>query len=139
LDGAMSSIRILPEIVDAVKGDIEIMIDSGIRSGQDVLKAIALGADHTMIGRAFVYGLGAMGQAGVTQALEVIHKELDTTLALCGGKTMADLNRDTLYIQGFQPQRCLSIGLHGLLFLKYPRRRHNSTPNRAIRAIYRFT
>ena len=105
LDGALSSIRALPEIVDAVKGEIEIMIDSGIRSGQDVLKAIALGADHTMIGRAFVYGLGAMGQEGVTKSLSVIHKELDTTLALCGGKTMTDLNRDKLFIpKDFDPR-----------------------------------
>lgn len=98
LDGALSTIRVLPSIVDAVKGKIEIMIDGGIRSGQDVLKAIALGADHTMIGRAYVHGLGAMGEFGVSEALRVIHSELDTTLALCGGKTMSDLNRGTLFI-----------------------------------------
>jgi L-lactate dehydrogenase (cytochrome) len=89
LDGALSSIRMLPRIMDAVGDKIEVHLDSGIRSGQDVLKALALGAKGTMIGRAFVYGLGAMGQAGVTKALEVIHKELDTTMALCGERDVA--------------------------------------------------
>jgi len=98
LDGALSSIRMLPQIVDAVGDDIEIHLDSGIRSGQDVLKALALGAKGTMIGRAFVYGLGAMGEKGVTSALEVIHKELDTTMALCGRRKIDELNRDILLI-----------------------------------------
>ena len=98
LDGALSSIRVLPEIVEAVGGDIEVHLDSGIRSGQDVLKALALGAKGTMIGRAFVYGLGAMGQAGVTRALEVIHKELDTTMALCGEKSVENLGRHNLLV-----------------------------------------
>ncbi|MCE8539632.1 alpha-hydroxy-acid oxidizing protein [Ruegeria pomeroyi] len=98
LDGALSSIRVLPEIMDAVGGDIEVHLDSGIRSGQDVLKALALGAKGTMIGRAFVYGLGAMGQAGVTKALEVIHRELDVTMALCGEKNVADLGRHNLLV-----------------------------------------
>ena len=84
LDGAESSIRALPAIVDAVGKEIEIHMDGGIRSGQDVLKARALGAKGTYIGRAYIYGLGAMGEAGVTRALQVIHKELDTTMALCG-------------------------------------------------------
>jgi L-lactate dehydrogenase (cytochrome) len=84
LDGAESSIRALPAIVDAVGKEIEIHMDGGIRSGQDVLKARALGAKGTYIGRAYIYGLGAMGEAGVTKALQVIHKELDTTMALCG-------------------------------------------------------
>ena len=84
LDGAASSIRALPEVVDAVKNQVEIWFDGGIQSGQDVLKALALGADATMIGKAFAYGLGAMGEAGVTRALELIEKELDVTLALCG-------------------------------------------------------
>ena len=84
LDGAISSIRALPEIAEAVQGKTEVWVDGGIRSGQDVLRALALGADATMIGRAFLYGLGAMGEAGVTRALEIIRAELDVTMALCG-------------------------------------------------------
>lgn len=84
LDGAQSSIEALPSIVQAVGSQIEVHMDGGIRSGQDVLKAVALGAKGTYIGRAFLYGLGAMGQAGVTKALEIIHKELDLTMAFCG-------------------------------------------------------
>jgi L-lactate dehydrogenase (cytochrome) len=98
LDGALSSIRMLPQIMDVVGDKIEVHLDSGIRSGQDVLKALALGAKGTMIGRAFVYGLGAMGQQGVTRALEVIHKELDTTMALCGERDVADLGRHNLLL-----------------------------------------
>jgi L-lactate dehydrogenase (cytochrome) len=98
LDGALSSIRMLPRIMDAVGDKIEVHLDSGIRSGQDVLKALALGAKGTMIGRAFVYGLGAMGQAGVTKALEIIHKELDTTMALCGERDVANLGRHNLLL-----------------------------------------
>jgi L-lactate dehydrogenase (cytochrome) len=84
LDGAPSSISALPAIVQAVGSRIEVWMDGGIRSGQDVLKARALGARGTMIGRAFVYGLGAMGEAGVTKALQIIHKELDVTMAFTG-------------------------------------------------------
>ena len=84
LDGAQSSIGALPAIVDAVGSQIEVHMDGGIRSGQDVLKARALGARGTYIGRSFLYGLGAMGEAGVTKALEIIHKELDLTMAFCG-------------------------------------------------------
>ena len=98
LDGALSSIRILPEIMDAVGDSVEVHLDSGIRSGQDVLKALALGARGTYIGRAFVYGLGAMGQKGVTAALDVIHKELDTTMALCGETSVRDLGRHNLLV-----------------------------------------
>ncbi len=98
LDGALSSIRVLPDIVDAVGDKIEVHIDSGIRSGQDVLKALALGAKGTYIGRAFIYGLGADGEAGVTKALEVIHKELDTTMGLCGATRVEQLTREKLYI-----------------------------------------
>ncbi|MCA2008330.1 alpha-hydroxy acid oxidase [Tritonibacter mobilis] len=98
LDGALSSIRMLPRIMDAVGDQVEVHLDSGIRSGQDVLKALALGATGTMIGRAFVYGLGAMGQQGVTRALEVIHKELDTSMALCGEKNVANLGRHNLLV-----------------------------------------
>jgi len=98
LDGALSSIRVLPSILDAVGDQVEVHLDSGIRSGQDVLKAMAMGAKGTYIGRAFVYGLGAMGQAGVTRALEVIHKELDTTMALCGETHVGNLGRHNLLI-----------------------------------------
>src|SRR5690606_28755570 len=90
LDGAPSSISVLPEIVDAVGDKIEVHVDGGIRSGQDVLKALCLGAKGTYIGRPFLYGLGANGKAGVTRALEIIRKELDTTLALCGKRNIAD-------------------------------------------------
>ncbi len=98
LDGALSSIRMLPGIVDAVGDSVEVWLDSGIRSGQDVLKALAMGARGTMIGRSYIYGLGAMGEAGVTRALEVIHKELDTSLALCGERDVLALRRDNLLI-----------------------------------------
>jgi len=84
LDGALSAIKALPAIVDAVGDKVEVWMDGGIRSGQDVLRAIAMGAQGTLIGRAFLYGLGAGGQAGVTKALEIIHKELDLTMGLCG-------------------------------------------------------
>jgi L-lactate dehydrogenase (cytochrome) len=103
LDGALSSIRALPSIVDAVGDKIEVHMDSGIRSGQDVLKALSLGAKGTYIGRAFVNGLGAMGEAGVTKALEVIQKELVTTMGLCGEQTINDLGRHNLLIpKGFE-------------------------------------
>ena len=98
LDGALSSIRMLPSIVRAVGGKTEIWLDSGIRSGQDVLKALALGATGTMIGRAFIHGLGAMGEAGVTKALEVIRKELDVTMALCGERDVAQLGPQNLLV-----------------------------------------
>ena len=98
LDGALSSIRMLPRIVRAVGDKTEVFLDSGIRSGQDVLKALALGAKGTMIGRAYIHGLGAMGEAGVTKALEVIRKELDITMALCGEKSVQNLGRHNLLI-----------------------------------------
>ena len=102
LDGAPSSIAALPAIVDAVGSRIEVWMDGGIRSGQDVLKACALGARGTMIGRAMVYGLGAMGEAGVTAALEIIHKELDVTMAFCGHTNIANVDRGIL-IPGTYP------------------------------------
>ena len=105
LDGALSAIRMLPEIVAAVGDRIEIHMDSGIRSGQDVLKALALGAKSTFIGRAFIYGLGAMGQEGVKRALEVIHKELDITMALCGERDVKDIGRHNVLLpDGFLGQ-----------------------------------
>jgi L-lactate dehydrogenase (cytochrome) len=96
LDGAPSSITALPAIVDAVGQKIEVHMDGGIRSGQDVLKARALGARGTYIGRAFLYGLGAMGQAGVTKALEIIHKELDLTMAFCGRTDIEQVDKGIL-------------------------------------------
>jgi L-lactate dehydrogenase (cytochrome) len=96
LDGAPSSIEALPAIVDAVGDKIEVWMDGGIRSGQDVLRAWALGARGTMIGRAFLYGLGAMGEAGVTKALEIIAKELDLTMAFCGKRRLAEVDRGIL-------------------------------------------
>ncbi|MCW1933996.1 alpha-hydroxy acid oxidase [Pararhodobacter zhoushanensis] len=103
LDGAHSSIRMLPSILDAVGDTTEVHLDSGIRSGQDVLKAVAMGAKSTFIGRSFVYGLGAMGEAGVTKALEIIHAELDKTMALCGERDVKALGRHNLIVpQGFE-------------------------------------
>ncbi|MFN4159063.1 MAG: L-lactate dehydrogenase [Gemmobacter sp.] len=98
LDGALSSIRMLPRIVRAVEDQVEVHMDSGIRSGQDVLKAIAMGAKSTYIGRAYIYGLGAMGQEGVAKALEVIRKELDISMALCGERHVTDIGRHNLMI-----------------------------------------
>jgi L-lactate dehydrogenase (cytochrome) len=96
LDGAESSIRALPAIVDAVGSRIEVHMDGGIRSGQDVFKAWALGARGTYIGRAFLYGLGAMGEAGVTKALEIIHRELDLTMAFCGRTRIEQVDEGVL-------------------------------------------
>ena len=98
LDGASSSIRILPDILEAVNADVEIHMDGGIRSGQDVLKAIAMGAKGTYIGGSYIYGLGAAGEAGVKKALEIIHKELDMTMALCGHNNINDLSTNNLLI-----------------------------------------
>lgn len=98
LDGALSTIRALPRIMEAVGDKIEVHLDSGIRSGQDVLKALALGAKGTYIGRAYVYGLGAMGQEGVTKALQCIHKELDVSMAFCGHTDITKVDRDILMI-----------------------------------------
>lgn len=96
LDGALSSIQALPAIVAAVGDQVEVHMDGGIRSGQDVLKAVALGAKGVYIGRAYLYGLGAKGEAGVTECLEIIRKELDTSLALCGLRDIQDVTRDIL-------------------------------------------
>ncbi|MFY8041068.1 MAG: alpha-hydroxy acid oxidase [Bosea sp. (in: a-proteobacteria)] len=96
LDGAISSIAALQPILDRVGDRIEVHMDGGIRSGQDVLKAVSLGAKGTYIGRAFLYGLGAMGQEGVTKALQIIHKELDLTMAFCGLRDVKALSRDIL-------------------------------------------
>ena len=97
LDGAPSSISVLEEIADTVGDKIEVHMDGGIRSGQDVLRALCLGAKGVYIGRPFLYGLGAHGKAGVTTALEIIRKELDTTLALCGKRDILDAGKDMLH------------------------------------------
>jgi L-lactate dehydrogenase (cytochrome) len=103
LDGALSSIRMLPSIVDAVGDQVEVHMDGGIRTGQDVLKALALGARGAYVGRAYTYGLGAMGEAGVTKALEIIRAELDTTMALCGERDVRNLGRHNLILpHGFE-------------------------------------
>ncbi len=96
LDGAPSSIAALPPIVQAVGDRIEVLMDGGIRSGQDVIKALALGAKGVFIGRAFVYGLGALGEAGVTKCLELIQKELDVTMAFCGLRDVKQVDRTIL-------------------------------------------
>jgi L-lactate dehydrogenase (cytochrome) len=101
LDGTLSSIRALPEVAEAVGDRLEVWLDGGIRSGQDVLRALALGARATLIGRAFAYGLGAMGEAGVTRALEIIRAELDVTMALCGLRSVREANPSILRTQGF--------------------------------------
>ncbi|MGV3651718.1 MAG: alpha-hydroxy acid oxidase [Devosia sp.] len=97
LDGAPSSIQVLPEIVDAVHNDVEVYLDGGIRSGQDVLKAVALGARGTFIGRAFLYGLGAGGEAGVTRALRIIEREADITMALMGERDIHNVGAHNIY------------------------------------------
>jgi len=103
LDGAESSIRALPAIVAEVGDRIEVHLDGGIRSGQDVLKAYAMGAKGTYIGRAFLYGLGAMGEAGVTKALEIIHRELDLSMAFCGRTQLSSVDTSIL-LPGTFPQ-----------------------------------
>ena len=100
LDGAPSSIRVLPEIVDAVGNRTEVYVDGGIRSGQDVLKALALGAKSTFIGRPFLYGLGAGGEQGVTRALDIIAKEMDITMALCGERDIKKIGAQHIYENG---------------------------------------
>jgi len=97
LDGAPSSITVLPEIVDAVGGRIEIHLDGGVRSGQDVLKAVCMGARGVWMGRALVYGLGARGEQGVLEVLEIVRKELDTTMALCGERLISNVGLHNLY------------------------------------------
>jgi L-lactate dehydrogenase (cytochrome) len=102
LDGAPSTISMLPRIAEALQGDVELHMDSGIRSGQDVLKALACGAHAVYIGRAFLYGLGAAGEAGVTRALEIIRGELDMTMALCGITDVRDVDGRALIEGGFR-------------------------------------
>ena len=96
LDGAPSSISVLPKIVDAVGGEIEVMFDGGIRSGQDIMRALALGARSCLIGRAYVYGLGASGERGVARAIQFLRKELEVTMALCGVNTMREIGRHVI-------------------------------------------
>ena len=102
LDGAPSSIRALPRIVSAVGSDIEVWMDGGIRSGQDILRAWALGARGVLIGRAYIYGLGAYGEAGVTRALEILYNEMDITMAFTGHRNIQNVTRDIL-VEGTYP------------------------------------
>ena len=104
LDGAPSTIRVLPEIIDAVGHKTEVYLDSGIRSGQDVLKALAYGAKSTFIGRPMLYGLGAGGEAGVKRVLDIIFKELDTTMALCGERDILNVGRHNIYSNDLPPR-----------------------------------
>jgi len=96
LDGAPSAISALPRVVDAVGADLEVLFDSGVRSGADIMRALALGARSCIVGRAYLYGLGADGQAGVARAIEILQKELDVIMALCGVKRVAEINRQVL-------------------------------------------
>ncbi|MFK4812483.1 L-lactate dehydrogenase [Devosia sp. ZW T5_3] len=112
LDGAPSSIRVLPEIVDAVGNLTDIYLDGGIRSGQDVLKAMALGAKGTFIGRAFLWGLGAGGEAGVTRTLEIIQRELDITMALCGERDIRNVGLHNIYSIDLPPRNS-PLGANG--------------------------
>ena len=96
LDGAPSSISVLPKVVQAVGSEIEVLFDGGIRSGQDIMRALALGAKSCMIGRAYIYGLGAYGEAGVTKALDILSKELSVTMGLCGVNTIAEIDGHVL-------------------------------------------
>lgn len=97
LDGAPSGIRVLGDIVDAVGDKVEIHLDGGIRSGQDILKSMCLGAKGTHVGRPYLYGLGAMGKKGVAKMIEILHKELDVTMALCGERRVSDLSHSNIY------------------------------------------
>jgi len=96
LDGAPSSITALPRMVDAVGSRIEVMFDGGIRSGADLMRALALGARSCIVGRPYIYGLGAAGQAGVARAIEILGKELDVTMALCGVTSIKDIDRSAI-------------------------------------------
>jgi L-lactate dehydrogenase (cytochrome) len=96
LDGAPSAISALPRVVDAIGSEIEVMFDSGVRTGADIMRALALGARSCIVGRPYIYGLGAGGQAGVAHAIEILRKEFDVTMALCGVKSVAEIDRDVL-------------------------------------------
>ena len=98
LDGAPATIDMLGPIIDAVGDKVEVHLDSGIRTGMDIFKAIAMGAKGTYIGRAYIYGLGAAGEAGVTHALNVLHKELSVTMGLCGERDIKDAGRHNLLL-----------------------------------------
>ena len=105
LDGAPSAIAALPRIVDAVGAEIEVMFDSGIRTGADIVRALALGARSCIVGRSYIYGLGAGGQAGVARAIEILGKELDVTMALCGVNSLAEIDRDVIADSPMESQR----------------------------------
>lgn len=100
LDGVLSSVRALPAIADAVKGQMKVLVDSGVRTGLDVARMIALGADAVMIGRAFIYALATDGQAGVENLLDLFAKELRVAMTLCGAKSLSELTRESLAMDG---------------------------------------
>jgi L-lactate dehydrogenase (cytochrome) len=105
LDGAPSAITALPRIADAVGAEIEVMFDSGVRTGADIVRALALGARSCIVGRSYIYGLGAGGQAGVARAIEILGKELDVTMALCGINSLAEIDRDVIADTPMESQR----------------------------------
>jgi L-lactate dehydrogenase (cytochrome) len=107
LDGAPSAISSLPRVVDAVGSEIEVMFDSGVRTGADIMRALALGARSCIVGRSYIYGLGAGGQAGVAHAIQILGKELDVTMALCGIRSVAEIDRDVLVASFDDTQRRL--------------------------------
>jgi len=96
LDGALSSVKALPMIADAVKGDLKVLVDSGIRSGLDVVRMLALGADCTMLGRSYIYALAAQGEAGVANLLDIYEKEMRVAMVLTGAKSLSELGRHSL-------------------------------------------
>jgi len=105
LDGTPGTATVLPRIADAVRDRLEVLFDGGVRSGQDVLKALALGAHGCLIGRAYLYGLAAMGQAGVAKAISLIAEELKVGMSLTGVRDVADISRDILYDNYDDPRR----------------------------------
>jgi L-lactate dehydrogenase (cytochrome) len=113
LDGAPSSISVLPGIASRVGGECEVWLDGGVRSGQDVFKALANGARGVMVGRAFVYGLGALGEAGVRPALELIQRELDLTMVLCGVSSIAQIDRRVLHQPNPSYRGATALGFGG--------------------------
>ncbi len=128
LDGTSSSISMLPKVADAVGSDIEIMFDGGIRTGPDMLRALALGAKSCMIGRAYIWGLGAGGQEGVAKAIDILRKELDVNMALCGVKNVRDIDRSIVQSEDApaKPKTRAQALMHG------NRARQNRTGERPI-------
>jgi L-lactate dehydrogenase (cytochrome) len=110
LDGASSSIAMLPHIADAVGSDIEVMFDGGVRTGMDLMRALALGAKSCLVGRAYIYGLGAYGEMGVAKSIDILKRELDTTMALCGVTKIRDIDQRVLAAAPQWPANTMAIG-----------------------------